>query len=379
MELSDKERIPRILKILILTNFFDGLYKFRRELVEKLARENELICGLPDDAKKSWFTEIGCKYIEVSMDNRGTNPVNDLRLFRIYRRIIRQVKPDVVLTYTIKPNIYGGIAAAREGIPYIANITGLGTGIVQNNLLSKAISFLYKKALKKATCTFFQNEENMKFFLEKKMVSGKYRLIPGSGVNKEDHRFEEYPEEKAVRFLFVGRFMKEKGIEEFLSAAESVKRIYPNTQFDVVGWLEEKEFEAVLKDYQERGIIQFHGPQTDVHSFIKNSHATVNPSYHEGMSNVLLESASTGRPVIASNIPGCRETFEDGVSGLAFEPRDAEDLADKLIKFIELPYEKKKAMGIAGRRKVEKEFDRNIVIDAYMEEIKKIREAIERR
>ena len=138
-------------------------------------------------------------------------------------------------------------------------------------------------------------------------------------------------------------------------------------------------YQTILKDYQERGIIQFHGPQNDVHSFIKNSHATVNPSYHEGMSNVLLESASTGRPVIASNIPGCRETFEDGVSGLAFEPRNVEDLTDKLIKFIELPYEKKKAMGIAGRRKVEKEFDRNIVIDAYMEEINKIRDALERR
>lgn len=368
------------MKILILTNIFDGLYKFRKELVERLARENELICALPDDQKKSWFAEIGCKYIEVSMDNRGTNPSNDLRLFRTYRRIIRHEKPNVVLTYTIKPNIYGGIAAAREGIPYIANITGLGTGILQKNLLSKAISFLYKKALKKATCTFFQNKENMKFFLEKKMVSGKYRLIPGSGVNIAEHRFEEYPkEERIIKFLFVGRVMKEKGIDEFLSAAERVKAIYPDTQFDIVGWLEEREYEAVLKGYQERGIAQYLGPKNDVHSFIKNSHATVNPSYHEGMSNVLLESASTGRPVIASNIPGCRETFEDGVSGLAFEPRNVEDLTDKLIKFIELPYEKKKAMGIAGRRKVEKEFDRNIVIDAYMEEINKIRKALEGR
>jgi len=368
------------LKILILTNFFDGLYKFRKELVERLAREDELICALPDDTKKNWFAEIGCKYIEVSMDNRGTNPANDVRLFRAYRRIIRQEKPSVLLTFTIKPNIYGGIAAAREGIPYIANITGLGTGILQKNLLSKAISFLYKKALKKAACTFFQNEDNMKFFLERKMVSGKYRLIPGSGVNITEHRFEEYPkEERITKFLFVGRVMKEKGIDEFLCTAQRVKAIYPDTQFDIVGWLEEREYEAVLKDYQEHGITQYHGPQTDVHSFIKNSHATVNPSYHEGMSNVLLESASAGRPVIASNIPGCRETFEDGVSGLAFEPRSVEDLTEKLIKFIELPYEKKKAMGIAGRRKVEKEFDRNIVIDAYMEEINNIQNALERR
>lgn len=368
------------MKTLILTNIFDGLYKFRRELVEKLAKESELVCVLPDDPKKDWFRKINAKYIEIVMDRRGMNPLSDYKLFKTYREILRQEKPDVILTYTIKPNIYGGIAAAREGIPYIANITGLGTGILQKNLLSKAISFLYKKALKKATCTFFQNEENMKFFLEKKMVSGKYRQIPGSGVNIAEHRFEDYPEEeRATKFLFVGRVMKEKGIDEFLSAAERVKAIYPDTLFDIVGWLEEKEYEAVSKDYQKRGIIQYFGPQTDVHSFIKNSHATVNPSYHEGMSNVLLESASTGRPVIASNIPGCRETFEDGVSGLAFEPRNVEDLTNTLIKFIELPYEKKKAMGIAGRRKVEKEFDRNIVIDAYMEEIDKIRDALERR
>lgn len=368
------------MKILILTNIFDGLYKFRRELVEKLAKESELVCVLPDDPKKDWFRKINAKYVEIVMNRRGMNPLSDYKLFKRYREILRQEKPDVVLTYTIKPNIYGGIAAAREGIPYIANITGLGTGILQKNLLSEAISFLYKKALIKATCTFFQNEENMKFFLERKMVSGKYRLVPGSGVNIDEHNFEEYPEEERVmKFLFVGRVMKEKGIDEFLCAAQRVKAIYPDIQFDVVGWLEERKYEAVLKDYQERGIAQYHGPQIDVHSFIKNSHATVNPSYHEGMSNVLLESASTGRPVIASNIPGCRETFEDGVSGLAFEPRNVEDLTEKLIKFIELPYEKKKAMGMAGRGKVEKEFDRNIVIDAYMEEINKIRSAIERR
>lgn len=194
--MSDKERNPRILKILILTNILGGLYKFRRELVEKLAKENELVCALPDDSRrKAWFDKIGCRFIEVPVDRRGMNPLSDYKLFKTYRKIICQEKPNLVLTYTIKPNIYGGIAAAREGIPYISNITGLGTGILQKNLLSKAISFLYKKALKKATCTFFQNEENMKFFLEKKMVSGKYRLIPGSGVNITEHRFEDYHEE----------------------------------------------------------------------------------------------------------------------------------------------------------------------------------------
>lgn len=368
------------MRVLIITNVFGGLYNFRRELVEKLASENELICALPDDPRKGWFDEIGCKFIEVPTDRRGTNPLTDYKLYKTYRRLIRELKPEVALTYTIKPNIYGGLAANREGVPCFANITGLGTGILRKTVLKRVIIYLYRRALRNAACVFFQNAENQRFFIDEKIVTGKNRLIPGSGVNLERYHFEEYPEnDKSIRFLFIGRVMKEKGIDEFLSAAKRVKAIYPDTQFDIVGWLEEKEYEAVLKDYQERGIAQYHGPQTDVHSFIKNSHATVNPSYHEGMSNVLLESASTGRPVIASNIPGCRETFEDGVSGLAFEPRNAEDLTDKLIKFIELPYEKKKAMGIAGRRKVEREFDRNIVIEAYMEEINKIKSALERR
>lgn len=368
------------MRILIITNVFGGLYNFRRELVEKLASENELICALPDDPRKSWFDEIGCKYIEVPTDRRGTNPITDYKLYRTYLGIVRKEKPDVVFTYTVKPNIYGGLAANREGVTYFANITGLGTGILRKTVLKRVIINLYRRALRNAACVFFQNAENQRFFVDEEIVTGKNMLIPGSGVNLERYRFEEYPENgNFIRFLFIGRVMKEKGIDEFLSAVERVKTIYPDTQFDIVGPFEENKYKDVLLKYQERGIVQYYGPQTDVHSFIKNSHATVNPSYHEGMSNVLLESASTGRPVIASNIPGCRETFEDGVSGLAFEPRNVEDLTDKLIKFIELPYEKKKEMGIAGRKKVEKEFDRNIVIDAYIEEINKIRNALERR
>lgn len=167
------------MKILILTNIFDGLYRFRRELVEKLAIESELVCVLPDDSKKDWFRKINANYIEIVMDKRGMNPLSDYRLFRTYLKILRPEKPDVVLTNTIKPNIYGGIAAEREGIAYIANITGLGIGILQKNLLSKGISFLYKKALKKAIRTIFQNKENMRFSLEKKMTSTKYKLITG--------------------------------------------------------------------------------------------------------------------------------------------------------------------------------------------------------
>ncbi|HOA82196.1 MAG TPA: glycosyltransferase, partial [Defluviitaleaceae bacterium] len=201
---------------------------------------------------------------------------------------------------------------------------------------------------------------------------GKTRLTPGSGVNLKYHCFEEYPDsDNIIKFLFIGRIMKDKGIDELLEAAQKVKCMYPNVQFDLVGYCEEN-YTKRLSDFENRGIIKYHGQQDDVHSFIKGAHAIIHPSYHEGMANVLLEAASTGRPVLASNIPGCRETFDEGVTGYGFEVRNTSALVNTIEKFIKLPYEDKKQMGIAGRVKVEHEFDRQIVVDCYMEEIGEI-------
>lgn len=201
------------MRILVLTNVFGGLYYFRKELLERLSLCNDLTCALPDDPRKGWFDEIGCKFIEVPTDRRGTNPLTDYKLYKTYRRLIRGVIPDVVLTYTIKPNIYGGLAANREGVPCIANITGLGTGILRKTVLKRVIIYLYRRALRNAACVFFQNAENQRFFIDEEIVTGKNRLIPGSGVNLERYRFEEYPENgNFIRFLFIGRVMKEKSM-----------------------------------------------------------------------------------------------------------------------------------------------------------------------
>ncbi|MEH6908508.1 glycosyltransferase family 4 protein [Neobacillus drentensis] len=358
------------MKILVLANFGMGLYNFRKELLEDLInKQNEVYISLPNDEYVPKLVSLGCQFVETTLERRGTNPMKDIKLLLHYIKIIKRMKPDVVLTYTIKPNVYGGIACRITKTPYITNITGLGTSIENKDIIQKITLRLYKVGLKKASCLFFQNETNLKFFIDKNMVKSKARLVPGSGVNLAQHPLEEYPDgDEKNRFLFIGRIMKAKGIEELLRAAEIVKNKYPNTQFDLIGSCEE-DYHQQLAELNKSGIINYHGQQDDVHSFIKKSHATVLPSYHEGTANVLLESASSGRVVLASRVPGCKETFDEDVSGFGFEVKSVDSLVETIIKFIKLPYGQKKAMGMAGRKKMENEYDRKIVINAYIDEI----------
>jgi len=357
-------------KILILANNDVGLYKFRLELIQEILRTHEVFISLPNGEYIPKLISLGCYFIETPISRRGTNPITDIKLIKKYKNIIKEVKPDLVLTYTIKPNVYGGLACSVAKVPFIENITGLGTAIENGGLLQKVTLFLYKISLKKAKSVFFQNETNRNFFKDKGIVGNNARLIPGSGVNLEQHRLEVYPQnDEKIKFLFIGRIMKAKGIEELLEAIKTVKTAYPNVQFDLIGASEE-DYNQRLDELHKLKLINYYGQQEDVHSFIKKSHATILPSYHEGIANVLLESAASGRPVLASKVPGCRETFNEGISGLGFEVRSVDSLVKAIIRFINLSYNQKKEMGLAGRTKMENEFDRNIVINAYLEEIK---------
>lgn len=362
------------MKILVIANFGMGLYNFRKELLEELInKKNEVIIALPNDEYVPKLKSLGCKFMETHLERRGTNPIKDLKLLLHYIKLIKRIRPDVVLTYTIKPNVYGGLACRITKTPYLTNITGLGTAVENKGIIQRITLLLYKIGLKKASCLFFQNETNQKFFCDRNIVKNKTRLVPGSGVNLEKHIFEDYPEnEHNNRFLFIGRIMKSKGIEELVQATKIVKEKYPKTHFDLIGSCEEDYFQQ-LDELHKLGIIHYHGQQSDVHSFIKKSHATILPSHHEGTANVLLESASSGRPVLASRVPGCKETFDEGISGFGFDVRSVDSLVEAIIKFINLPYEQKIAMGIAGRKKMEKEYDRKIVISAYMDEINNLK------
>lgn len=360
------------MKILILANFGMGLYKFRKELIEELLDWNyKVYISLPNDNEYvPKLIEMGCEFIETNIDRRGTNPINDIKLFLQYKKIIKNIKPNVVLTYTIKPNIYGGLVCRISKVPYLPNITGLGSAVENGGALQKFTLFLYKISLKNASCVFFQNKENEKFLTKNNVVKGKRILLPGSGVNIKYYSPLKYPDSETIEFIFISRVMKEKGIDQYIEAAKFIRESYPETRFHVLGFSEE-DYEEKLKNLEKENIIIYHGVQSDIRKYLKNTHCTIHPTYYpEGMSNVLLESAACGRPIITTDRVGCREVVDNGINGFLVREKDSRDLIHKIEKFLSLSNEKKKEMGLAGRRKVENEFDRKIVVNNYMQQIK---------
>lgn len=357
------------MRIVILTNADIGLYKFRRELVEKLCKENEVYIVLPNGEFIEPLKQLGCKFIPFEFNRRGTDPIADVGQVKRYVKLLTELKPDVVLTYTIKPNVYGGLACQMRKIPYIVNVTGLGTTIENGGLMAFISTTLYRVGLKGASCVFFQNKDNQKLFVDKKIVRGKTRLIPGSGVNLQAHCVEQYPDDQdGIRFLFVGRIMKDKGIGELLEAIHLIHQENAKVTLDIVGWCDE-DYSDALKKAEQEGAIRYHGLQPDVHPFYKNCHCAVLPSYHEGTANVMLEASSTGRPVITTRVPGCQETFDEGITGFGCEARNTGSLAEAMRKFLFITQDRRREMGLAARTKMEMEYDRNFVLKAYQEEI----------
>ena len=358
-------------KILVLTNNIGGLYSFRKEVIcELIARGYRVMISCPKEegVKMDYFVNLGVDFHFVSVDRRGKNPLSDMSLFMKYCKLLHAFAPECVLTYTIKPNIYGGVAARWYGVPQLANITGLGDAIENPGLLSRITIALYRFGLRKTKTVFYQNT-SIESFCANHKIGHFGRLLPGSGVNLDWHTFSNYPDySDVIKFSFIGRVMKDKGINEFFEAARFIHNKYPLTEFHIFGRCEE-QYEALLRKHHDEGIVKWHGVVQDIRPFIRESNCTVLPSYHEGMANVLLESCAAGRPVITCNISGCKEIVDDGVNGYLCRVKDSQDLIKKVEQFIRLPYEKKVAMGIAARRKVEREFDRKKVIDAYMSEV----------
>lgn len=356
-------------KILILGNSSGGLYDFRNELVCRLLEAYQVTVSLPDDLRTKEFEEEGCRVVITPINRRGVNPVEDLKLVAAYRKLMKKEKPDLVLTYTIKPNIYGGFCCRMLNIPYLVTVTGLGSSFEKQGFFLKMITAMYQTGLKKAACVFFQNKENQGIFEQYRIRGKKSRLVNGSGVNLNRHRQEPYPQEEKVTFLYIGRMMREKGIEELLTAAKALKD--PQVCFRLLGYCDE-DYQDKLDEYEKAGYIEQLGFHPDVHEYLKNASALVLPTYHEGMSNVLLEASATGRPVITTNISGCKEIFEEGVTGFGCEPGSSEDLIRALRRFLALTPGQREEMGRKARHKMEQEFDREMVAEAYMEEIEAV-------
>lgn len=357
------------MKILFLANNDVGLYQFRRELVEELLKKHEVILALPYGERIDAFKKMGCSFIDTPVNRRGTNPIEDLNLMRFYKRLLKETRPDIVFTYTIKPNVYGGAACAGLGIPYIVNITGLGTAVENGGLLQKLTLTLYRYGLRKAQNVFFQNSENQDFMLRHHIIKGSYDLLPGSGVNLSRYQALDYPSEETIHFVFIARVMREKGIDQYLEAAKFIRGKYPHTCFHICGDCEQG-YAQELDELQKAGVIIYHGREKDMIPIYRAISCTVHPTYYpEGLSNVLLESCACARPIITTNRAGCREVIDDGVNGFIVKERDSQDLIEKIERFLALTWEQRKNMGLAGREKVEKEFNRNIVIEKYVREL----------
>lgn len=359
------------MKILLLANNDDGLYLFRRELIAQLLENHEVVISLPDGERISPLVEMGCHFINTPVDRRGINPIKDLTLLRHYWKLIKQERPDLVITYTIKPNIYGGIACRRLKIPCAVNITGLGTAFQKKGMLRTLVTSLYKLALKKARVVFFENAGNIQTLLESGVVKKEQCcLLAGAGVNVEHYAYAPYPEaEVPTKFLFVGRVMREKGIDELFCAMQRLHRDGFRCTLDVLGSYEEN-YEDKIDAYTKEGWLHYHGHQKDVRPFIKNAHCFVLPSYHEGMANTNLECAAMGRPVITSNIHGCKEAVIENVSGLLCEPQNADSLYDTMVRFLKLSKEERAAMGLAGRAHMDDIFDKRKVVAETMQALK---------
>ena len=358
-------------KILILTNSSAGLYNFRRELIQSLQNLGSVSASTPDCGRVEELQELGCNVIKTDIDRRGINPVTDAGLFLRYLRLLRREKPGLVVTYTIKPNVYGALAARSLRIPYAVNITGLGTAFQRDGLLRKIVTWMYRISCRKAKVVFFENCENLRIFVNERIVKEDQTcLLNGAGVNTSRYQVTDYPYGEETRFLFMGRVMKEKGIDELFSAMKRLVSEGIPCSLDVLGGYEE-DYKSLMEGYEAEGWLRYHGIQTDVRPFISRAHCFVLPSWHEGMANTNLECASSGRPVITSNIHGCLEAVEDGVTGFLCEKRNPEDLYRVMKQFAEMPYEARKTMGLSGRKRMETLFDKKQVVEKTVSHLTK--------
>ena len=357
------------MKIAIIANSSKGLWGFRQDLIQELIRNNVVIAITPNNGSWDELIDIGCNMMNLPVDRRGMNPLKDINVFLKYREMLKREKPDLVITYTIKPNVYGGLACRLAHIPYAINITGLGTAFENGGLLKKLVIMMYSVACKNAKIVFFENEENRQIFIKERIVKEiQTHRLNGAGVNLDKYRLTEYPEGDKIKFLFMGRVMAEKGINELFEAMKKLITNGVNCELHVLGGYEE-DYKEKIDKYESEGWLYYHGYQKDVRPYIEKCHCFVLPSWHEGMANTNLESAASGRPLITSNIPGCMEAVVDGVSGFLAERKNAEDLYRVMKKFGELPYEDRKAMGLAGRKHMEEVFDKKKVVEETIQNL----------
>ncbi|UPL48684.1 glycosyltransferase family 4 protein [Hymenobacter sublimis] len=368
------------MRVAVVINTSWNIWNFRRSLVKALqaAGHEVLAIAPPDDYSARLETELGCRYVPILMENKGTNPVKDAQLTRRFYRIYRRERPDVVLHYTIKPNIYGTLAAKLAGIPSVNNVSGLGTVFIVKNFVSRVALGLYRFAFKFPKRVFFQNNDDRQLFLQHGLVEARITdVLPGSGIDTQRFRpaatFERH---EPFTFLMIARVLYEKGVEEYFEAAQLVRAAHPTARIQLLGGIDESGGvgvkRAVFEQWLQAGHVEYLGTSDDVAAHIRQADCVVLPSYREGTPKTLLEAAAMGKPIVTTDVPGCRETVVDGQNGLLCEVRNATDLAAKMRQVLELPNQELEQMGKAGRQLAERKFDEQIVLDKYLTIVREV-------
>jgi len=369
-------------KIIITANTTWNLVNFRSGLISKLIEKGyDVLAVAPEDEYQDRLKRLGCRYISLSMDNKGTHPVRDLQLFLGFLKVFFVERPDAVLAYTIKPNIYASLAAQIVGVSVINNISGLGTAFIRGGWMATLVSLLYRIGLSRSVCVFFQNNDDRTLFLEKGLVKrSQTDLLPGSGINLAHYDSINYgsvdSNSNKLVFLMVARLLWDKGVREYVEAAKIVKKRNPETRFQLLGFLDVKNQTAVPREdvemWMREGIIEYLGTSDDVRPFLAAADAVVLPSYREGTPRSLLEAAAMGKPLIATDVPGCREVVKEGVNGYLCQVRNSNDLADKMLELIAMPPALRLQMGCQSRILAETRFDEQFVIRKYLQVIDKV-------
>lgn len=363
-------------KIAVIANELGIIYKFRYELIQELLINYEVFLISPiEEEQKFYYNElkkIGVNIIETKLERRSKNPFKEIKILKIYNQLLKKIKPDIVLTYTIKPNVYGSLICQKLKIPYINTITGVGTGFQSDSLTKKIVVLLNKVALKKSNKIFFQNEHNLNIFLNNKIVDlEKVKLVNGSGVNLKKFKpmIKEKDKDKTV-FLFIGRIMDEKGLKEYLETAKNIKEKYKNSvEFQILGAYEEEKYRVLIEDLEKKYIIRYLGVSKDIREQVKNVDCVVNPSWHEGMSNVLLEAGAMKKLLIASDIPGCNEIVINDKTGLTFEVKNQKDLEKQVLKYLDLSQDIKEKIISNCYEHIKNKFSREKVVEEYIKVI----------
>ncbi len=363
-------------KVFLSVNSAWNIVNFRSGLIRALQADGwEVVTAAPPDEYVDRLRALGCRFIPLAMDNGGTNPVRDLALYRRFREVLRSERPDAFLGFTIKPNVYGSLAAHSLGIPTVNNIAGLGTAFIRKNWLTLVAERLYRFALRRSHRVLFQNDDDRQYFIVRRIVdAAQADRVPGSGIDLGEFAPHPVPPsgtDDIIRFLFVGRVLRDKGVLEYVDAARRTRASGVKAEFQILGPVDAQNRTALsrveLDQWVSDGSVRYLGVADDVRPHVAAAHCIVLPSYREGVPRTLLEAASMGRPLIATRAPGCRDVVDDGVNGFLVDVANGEDLADKCMRFATISEDARSRMGAASRAKAEREFDERIVVRKYLE------------